>query len=54
MSDFLYMGGYATYVWLSYAVALVVLVSNLLLSARQRKQLLRGIARRLKREAKLQ
>ncbi|MFW5450314.1 MAG: heme exporter protein CcmD [Methylophagaceae bacterium] len=30
MSEFLYMGGYAFHVWTSYALALVVLLANII------------------------
>lgn len=33
--DFLLMGGYAPYVWLSYASLIIILSSNLLMSIRQ-------------------
>ena len=51
MSEFLHMGGYAFYVWMSYGIALLVLVVNLVLPQRQHKALLRRIARKLRREA---
>ncbi len=45
MSEFLYMGGYAFYVWTAYGIALVVMVANLLWPRRRERQLLRSIAR---------
>ena len=40
MSDFLAMGGYAWYVWMSYgAVALVVVVETIAVRARRRRAL---------------
>lgn len=49
-SEFLHMGGYGAYVWSSYGIALVVMVANVLLPLRERKQLLARLARRLRRE----
>jgi heme exporter protein D len=49
LNEFLHMGGYAFYVWTSYGVALVVLLGNVLLPARQRKKLLADIARSARR-----
>ena len=50
MSEFLHMGGYAAYVWSSYAIALLVLVLNVLMPWLQRRKLLAGLARRERRE----
>ncbi|MGB5438772.1 MAG: heme exporter protein CcmD [Gammaproteobacteria bacterium] len=49
MSEFFHMGGYAFYVWTSYAIALVVLVLNVLLPLRHRRKLLADFARRARR-----
>ena len=49
LSEFLHMGGYAAYVWTSYAIALVVLVINVLVPLRQHRTLLTDIARKLRR-----
>ena len=49
MKDFLYMGGYAFYVWTSYAIALIVLVANLVAPVVQRRRLLADMARRARR-----
>ncbi|MDH3871215.1 MAG: heme exporter protein CcmD [Gammaproteobacteria bacterium] len=49
MSEFFHMGGYAFYVWTSYAIALVVLVLNVLVPMRNRHRLLAAIARRARR-----
>ena len=49
MSEFFHMGGYASYVWSSYAIALVVLALNVLAPMRNRRRLLDGIARRARR-----
>lgn len=50
LQEFFHMGGYAAYVWSSYAIALVVLVANILVPMRQRRRLLHQLARRLRRE----
>ncbi len=49
-SEFLHMGGYAFYVWTSYALAAVVLVANIVAPMRRRRQVVAEIARRLRRE----
>lgn len=46
VSEFLYMGGYAFYVWTAYALGLVVLVLNVVLPLRQERQLRRAVAKR--------
>lgn len=50
MREFLNMGGYAFYVWTSYAIALVVLVANFVAPMRRRTELMNSISRRLRRE----
>jgi len=50
LHEFFNMGGYAVYVWSSYAIALVVLVANVLAPVRQRRKLLGQLARRQRRE----
>ena len=47
--SFLYMGGYAVYVWSAYGVTALVLVGNLLWPVVQRKQLLRQLTIKQKR-----
>ncbi|MEI6413976.1 MAG: heme exporter protein CcmD [Pseudomonadota bacterium] len=49
MSDFLAMGGYAFYVWTAYALALGVLVVNLVSPFIYRRRLLAEIARKARR-----
>ena len=48
-AEFLAMGGYGFYVWTSYGIAFVVLVLNIVLPILQRKQLLRQLALKQKR-----
>ena len=47
------MGGYAAYVWSSYAIALVVLVANLVAPAMAHRKLLTQLARRNKRAQRM-
>jgi heme exporter protein D len=46
------MGGYAAYVWSSYAIALVLLVANLMLPMQQHRKLLQRLGRRIRRTGK--
>jgi len=43
MSEFLYMGGYAFYVWTSYGIAAAVLLLGVLKPLWQHKQIVRGL-----------
>jgi len=52
MADFLAMGGYASYVWSSYAVFALVLLADALAPALQRHRTLRDLRGRLKRQAR--
>ncbi|MGH8503867.1 MAG: heme exporter protein CcmD [Gammaproteobacteria bacterium] len=45
MREFLYMGGYAFYVWSAYAVFVVVLTANLIYPLRRRRRLLRELSK---------
>jgi len=49
LNEFLDMGGYASYVWTSYGIALVILVANVIGPARQRRKILADIARAARR-----
>lgn len=49
-SEFFNMGGYAFYVWTSYALTLVVIVANIISPIMQRKKVIKQIKRTLKRE----
>ncbi len=49
MKEFLYMGGYAFYVWTSYGIAMAVLIINLVLPIGRRRRLLADIARKARR-----
>ena len=46
MSEFLHMGGYATFVWSSYAVFAAVLIWSTLAPVIRRRALLRGLTER--------
>ncbi len=50
MTEFFHMGGYAVYVWGSYAIGAVVLILNVVLPTQRHKQVLRDIRGRLRRE----
>ncbi len=50
MKEFFAMGGYAFYVWTSYALAAVVLAANVVVARHRHKEQLARIARKLKRE----
>ncbi|WP_027852723.1 heme exporter protein CcmD [Marinobacterium litorale] len=51
-SEFLSMGGHGLYVWLSYALGLIVILANLVLPLQAGKRLKQSLARRIHREAK--
>ncbi len=50
-SEFFHMGGYAFYVWVSYALTLVIVVANIISPIMQRKSVIKRIKRAIKREA---
>ncbi len=52
LNEFFHMGGYAFYVWTSYALALLVLVANVLVPIWHRKKLLAEYARKARRARK--
>ena len=52
LEEFFNMGGYAFHVWSSYGIALLVLLANFIAPLRQRRKLLRGIARTARRRAR--
>jgi heme exporter protein D len=49
-SEFFNMGGYAFYVWTSYALFLVVIVANIISPIMQRKKVIAHIKRTIRRE----
>ena len=52
LNEFLHMGGEAVYVWMSYGIALIVLLANMVAPLRQRRKLLNDIARTARRRAR--
>jgi heme exporter protein D len=50
-SEFFNMGGYAFFVWTSYALTLIVVVANIVSPILQRKKTIARIKRAIKREA---
>jgi heme exporter protein D len=49
-SEFFNMGGYAFFVWTSYALALVIVVANIVFPVLHRKKIIAHIRRTIKRE----
>ena len=49
-SEFFHMGGYAFFVWTSYAITFAVIVANIILPIVQRKKVIARIKRAIKRE----
>ncbi len=49
-SEFFNMGGYAFFVWTSYALTLIVVMANIILPIMQRKKVISRIKRTIKRE----
>ncbi|PCJ89300.1 MAG: heme exporter protein CcmD [Thiotrichaceae bacterium] len=49
-SEFFNMGGYAFFVWTSYALTLVVVIANIISPIMQRKKVITLIKRTIKRE----
>lgn len=50
-SDFFHMGGYATYVWTSYGLALLLVVANIVSPIIERKRVIARVKRAIKRDA---
>jgi len=50
LTDFLSMGGYATYVWSSYGICAVVLILNIILPLRRKGKVMRDFQKRLLRK----
>jgi heme exporter protein D len=49
LAEFLAMGGYAVYVWSSYALAVVVLIGNAVHARQRERRLLQTLAGRTRR-----
>jgi heme exporter protein D len=54
MKEFFHMGGYALYVWPSYALAMIILIANLVAPVLQKRRLLADIARKIRRARRTQ
>ena len=52
-SDFINMGGYGFYVWLSYGISFVAMIILAILSVKGRKAVLKEVLREQQREARL-
>ena len=52
-SDFINMGGYGFYVWLSYGISLVAMIILAIQSVKGRKTVLKEVLREQQREARL-
>lgn len=50
LQEFFYMDGYAFYVWTSYALALIVLVINVVAPVQREREIRRRLARNLRRK----
>ena len=50
-SEFFHMGGYAFFVWTSYALTLIVVVANIVSPIIQRRKIIARIKRAIKRES---
>ena len=48
--EFFAMGGYAFYVWTSYGLTLIVLLANIIIPVMQRRQFLRSLTLKQKRQ----
>lgn len=51
-SEFIAMGGHGFYVWLSYAIALVLIIVNLVSPVMRKKKLITELIRRFRRESR--
>jgi len=50
LTEFLHMGGYAGYVWSSYGITAVILVWQVVGPIIQRKQIIKKLVRKMKRQ----
>lgn len=50
-SEFFHMGGYAFYVWWSYAIFFAVIIANIVWPVLQRKQVIARVKRAIRRES---
>jgi heme exporter protein D len=54
ISEFIDMNGHGLYVWLSYGLGIAIIIGNLVLPLFTRKELIKNLARRMRRENKTQ
>lgn len=47
LSDFFYMGGYGIYIWIAYAMALLIILLNVLLPLWQHQKIIKDIAKKI-------
>jgi len=52
MNEFFHMGGYAFFVWTSYALAAIILIANIIIPMQRKKEIMNNLKRRLRREQK--
>jgi len=52
LKQFLYMGGYAFYVWTSFGITFIVLLLNVIVAWQRERSLLNQIKRKMRRESK--
>ena len=50
MNEFFHMGGYAFFVWTSYGLAALVLIANIVIPIQRKREILKNLKRRLRRE----
>ena len=53
MKEFFYMGGYAFFVWTSYAIAAIVLISNIIIPNIKHKSIKKKLGKKLMRAEQL-
>jgi len=53
LSEFFYMDGYYLYVWVSYGLALVVMLAQYIMPLRRKRELLKQLGRKKKRGQRL-
>lgn len=52
MSEFFHMGGYGFFVWVSYAVAAVILIGNIVLPKYQHRSIIKNLTKKIIRAEK--
>ncbi|SIS47140.1 heme exporter protein CcmD [Neptunomonas antarctica] len=54
ISEFIDMNGHGLYVWVSYGLGIAIIIGNIVLPLFTRKELIKNLARRMRRENKTQ